>query len=133
MHDGSKMGGFECKSIGLIQWYGLVFTLSIRKHGFFKKTRYNVKAKFGFVFASSLHLQSCGDKMPFTMTKKKPPQQEVSVYEPFQMRLHRALRAGLEQLVERNAGSTLSSEISIAIRKHLEENGLWPPKPEGLP
>ncbi len=73
--------------------------------------------------------------MPCTMTKKKsaPPENaSTTPYEPFQMRLHRQLRTQLEKLVERNAGSTLSSEISIAIRKHLEDNKLWPPKPEDL-
>lgn len=74
--------------------------------------------------------------MPCTMTKKKSVQPETistnSPYEPFQMRLHKQLRGQLEKLVERNAGSTLSSEISIAIRKHLEDNKLWPPKPEDL-
>lgn len=46
-----------------------------------------------------------------------------------QIRLHPLLRAQLEKLATQNA-STLTSEVSIAIRKHLTEAGLWPPPPE---
>jgi hypothetical protein len=45
---------------------------------------------------------------------------------PFQMRLHWQLRQQLDKLVERNA-STLTGEITIAIRKYLQSEGLWPP------
>lgn len=43
-----------------------------------------------------------------------------------QLRIHSLLRKQLELLKERHA-STLSQEITIAIRERLEKFGLWPP------
>ncbi len=43
-----------------------------------------------------------------------------------QLRIHPLLRRQLEALVERNV-STLTAEITIALRAHLEAAGLWPP------
>lgn len=57
--------------------------------------------------------------------KKKNPNDRHK-NKPFQLRLHGALRQQLEKLAERNA-SKLTTEISIAIRTHLQANELWPP------
>lgn len=58
------------------------------------------------------------------MTDKKPTNRHKK--KPLQMRLHDQLRAQLEILVERNA-STLTAEITAAIRERLERADLWPP------
>lgn len=47
---------------------------------------------------------------------------------PFQLRMHRQLREQLELLSESKL-SDLSQEIREAIRKHLEQEGYWPPSP----
>ena len=46
---------------------------------------------------------------------------------PITLRLHKLLRQQLELLVDQNA-STLTSEISIALRERLERANLWPPE-----
>lgn len=46
-----------------------------------------------------------------------------------QLRLHEKLREQLQKLVDRNA-STLTSEITIAVRERLQREGLWPPPEE---
>jgi uncharacterized Zn finger protein len=43
-----------------------------------------------------------------------------------QLRLHPVMREQLEKLVDRNFTS-LTTEITEAIRKHLQANSLWPP------
>jgi hypothetical protein len=43
----------------------------------------------------------------------------------FQLRLHTLLRKQLEKLADRNL-TTITAEVIAAIRKHLEDNGLWP-------
>lgn len=60
-----------------------------------------------------------------TMASKKP-KNDRHTKKQMQMRIHPAMRAQLELLAERNA-STLTAEITIAIRRHLETEGLWPP------
>lgn len=60
------------------------------------------------------------------MAKKKPDRHKAK---PFQLRLHPLLKAQLEKLAERNV-STMTAEIVAAIRRHLEDNKLWPPAPE---
>lgn len=47
---------------------------------------------------------------------------------PLQLRLHELLRQQLEILVKQNL-STMTAEITIALREHLRKNGLWPPPP----
>jgi hypothetical protein len=47
---------------------------------------------------------------------------------PLQLRLHVLVRQQLELLVDRNA-STLTEEITIAVRERLARNGLWPVQP----
>ncbi len=69
------------------------------------------------------------------MAKKKPnPDGKKhagrNLYPGFQLRLHPRMRQQLELLAERNF-SNLTDEIRIAIRKHLETAGLWPPPPAG--
>lgn len=44
---------------------------------------------------------------------------------PFQIRLHASLRGQLKKLAKRNL-STMTAEITAAIRKHLAGEGLWP-------
>lgn len=44
----------------------------------------------------------------------------------FQIRLHASLRQQLKKLSKRNL-STMTAEITTAIRKHLTSEGLWPP------
>lgn len=61
--------------------------------------------------------------MPIMARPKKPDQHKNK---QFQLRLHTLLRRQLEKLAERNL-STMSAEATAAIRKHLTENGLWPP------
>jgi hypothetical protein len=61
-----------------------------------------------------------------TMTDK--PKKDRHKKKPLQLRLHHLLRQQLEALAQRNA-STLTEEISIAIRERLEAAGLWPPPP----
>ncbi len=46
-------------------------------------------------------------------------------YRPFMLRLHPRIRQQLRVLAERNA-SDESTEARTAIRKYLEEAGLWP-------
>ena len=46
-----------------------------------------------------------------------------------QLRLDPRVREQLDILVDRRI-STLTEEITEAIRKHLADNGLWPPPPE---
>lgn len=48
---------------------------------------------------------------------------------PLQLRIHPLLRRQLEELVDRNV-STLTAEITIALREHLRANSLWPPPSE---
>lgn len=45
---------------------------------------------------------------------------------PLQLRLHHSLRQQLDVLTGRNA-TTLTTEISRAIRELLKAEGLWPP------
>lgn len=45
---------------------------------------------------------------------------------PLQLRLHESLREQLEKLAERNL-TTLTAEITAAIRERLIANDLWPP------
>lgn len=59
---------------------------------------------------------------------KKP---DRHVAKPFPVRLHPVIRTQLEKLVEQNVGTTITAEIVAAIRKHLADNGLWPPKEKG--
>lgn len=47
---------------------------------------------------------------------------------PLQLRLHVILRQQLKKLADRNL-TTMTTEATAAIRHHLEQNGLWPPKP----
>lgn len=49
---------------------------------------------------------------------------------PLQLRLHPLLRQQLQTLADRNL-TTLTAEATAAIRRHLEENGLWPPPASG--
>ena len=56
------------------------------------------------------------------------PKKDRHKKKPLQLRLHPLLRQQLEVLAQRNA-STLTEEISIAIRERLEEAKLWPPPP----
>lgn len=49
-----------------------------------------------------------------------------------QLRLHPLIRQQLDKLVEQRA-STLAEEITEAVRKHLADNGLWPPEAETKP
>jgi hypothetical protein len=46
----------------------------------------------------------------------------------FVFRIPTVLRDQLEELCARNL-TTLSGEVVAALRKHLAENGLWPPPP----
>jgi hypothetical protein len=67
------------------------------------------------------------------MAKKKPAADGKkptgrNLYPGFQLRLHPKMRAQLEALAERNF-SNMTDEIRIAIRKHLESVGMWPPPP----
>lgn len=55
---------------------------------------------------------------------KKP---DRHIAKPFPVRLHPVIRQQLEKLVEQNVGTTITAEIVAAIRKHLADNGLWPP------
>jgi hypothetical protein len=55
------------------------------------------------------------------MAKKQPQRKNL-----FQMQLHPELRKQLEKLKKRNL-TTITAEINAAIRKHLADNGLWPP------
>lgn len=50
-------------------------------------------------------------------------------FRPFMVRLHPKIRQQLRVLAERNA-SDESTEARTAIRKYLEDAGLWPPPPE---
>lgn len=59
------------------------------------------------------------------MAKKKPNDRHQ--HKPLNLRLHSVLRMQLEKLCERNV-STLTAEVTIAIRQHLAANGLWPPE-----
>lgn len=61
------------------------------------------------------------------MTKKKAEGDRHRT-PPFQVRLPEILRTQLEELSRRNL-TTLSAEVVAALRKHLAENGLWPPPP----
>jgi hypothetical protein len=58
------------------------------------------------------------------MTDK--PKKDRHIKKPLQLRLHALLRQQLEKLAERNA-STMTAEITIAVRERLEAAGLWPP------
>jgi hypothetical protein len=65
--------------------------------------------------------------MILRMTKpKKKKRPDRHKQEPFQLRLHPLLKRQLEKLADRNA-SNITDETRVAIRKYLEENGLWPP------
>lgn len=64
-----------------------------------------------------------GSKMAH-MAKKAPKQRT----QPFQIRLHPAIRTQLEELVKRNY-SSLSAEVVAAIKAYLAANELWPPPP----
>lgn len=50
-------------------------------------------------------------------------------YKAIQFRPHTLLREQLEILCEQNA-SSLTAELTIALREHLRRAGLWPPKQE---
>jgi hypothetical protein len=55
---------------------------------------------------------------------KRPPRKGHGV----QLWLHDTLARQLEKLVDRN-GSDQSEELRTALRKHLANEGLWPPPP----
>jgi hypothetical protein len=59
------------------------------------------------------------------MTKKRSLDRHANK-KPVQLRLHPALREQLERLCDRNL-STLTAEVTTALRKHLESEGFWPP------
>jgi TraY domain len=65
-----------------------------------------------------------------TMAKKKPRGRGRKAYAAF--RLDANLIEQLEALALRNR-RTKTMELVIALEKHLEENGLWPPQQEGEP
>lgn len=76
------------------------------------------------------HLSGCkqavqGVTMPHMADEVKKDRHKKK---PFQLRLHDLMKQGLEVLATRN-GSDVTEEIRIAIRKHLADNGLWPPRP----
>lgn len=52
--------------------------------------------------------------------KRREPQCKL------QMRLPKPLHQQLRALADRNV-TTLSAEVCAALRKHLFDNGLWPP------
>lgn len=62
-----------------------------------------------------------------TVMAKKKPSGDRHKKKQTQLRLHPLLRAQLEKLVERKL-TTMASEITEALRKHLEANNLWPPR-----
>jgi predicted transcriptional regulator len=63
------------------------------------------------------------------MAKKKPDRHLAN---PFMFRMRDDMRAQLDRLAERNA-TTVTAEITTAIRRHLEANDLWPPAQRGKP
>jgi hypothetical protein len=56
------------------------------------------------------------------MAKKKPDRHKA---DPFMFRMPPRMRVQLDKLAERNV-STVTAEIIIAVRRHLELNDLWP-------
>lgn len=60
---------------------------------------------------------------------EKKPQKDRHKHRQVQLRLHPIIRYQLDKLVDRNV-SNVSSEITAAIRKHLEQHELWPPSDE---
>jgi predicted DNA-binding protein len=61
------------------------------------------------------------------MAKKKPDRHTGS---PFMFRMRQDMRDQLDKLAGRNA-TTVTAEITFAIRRHLENNDLWPPPAKG--
>jgi len=67
------------------------------------------------------------------MADKEPRKGGRHRHKQLNLRLHSALRAQLQTLADRNL-TNLTVEATAAIRKHLAENGLWPPtRKENLP
>lgn len=60
------------------------------------------------------------------MAKKRSDDRHSGETKPMQLRIHPLLRQQLEILAERNL-TTMTAEVVAALRKHLTENGLWPP------
>jgi len=60
------------------------------------------------------------------MAEKHPRKGDRHRHKQLNLRLHSVLRAQLEILADRNL-TNLTIEATAAIRKHLAENGLWPP------
>jgi len=59
------------------------------------------------------------------MANKKKTTSDRHKRKALQLRMHALLRQQLERLVERNA-STLTAEITTAVRERLEKHNLWP-------
>ncbi len=62
--------------------------------------------------------------MPLMADKKKKSDRHKNPQ--LQLRLHQILRRQLDVLAKRNL-TTRTAEVVAAIRKHLADNGLWPP------